>query len=285
MKLFRHGRPGEEHPGMLDAQGTLRDLTTVVADIDGSTLRADTLERLRQLDPSRLPALPPDTRLGPCVTHVGNFIGLGLNFADHAAEAKLPIPEYPLIFNKATSCLAGANDALPLPPGSREVDYEVEMAVVLRRAAWQVSEQDALDYVGGYCLSNDMTDRYWQSHYAGQWTIGKSAPGFGPLGPWLVTPDEVPDPTDILLELHVNGQRRQHANTAGMIFKVPHVIAYLSRFLRLCVGDVITLGTPAGVGLATGTYLKAGDEIVATGGVLGAQHIRIQDGPSDRTGH
>lgn len=275
MKLFRHGAPGRERPGLLDAQGLLRDLSGVVGDITGRTLAGEALQSLRALDASQLPLLPADTRLGPCVAQVGNFIGLGLNFADHAAEAKLPIPEYPLVFNKAPSCIAGARDPLRLSPGSREVDYEVEMAIVLRRDAWQVSEQQALDCVGGYCLSNDFTDRYWQNRYAGQWTIGKSAPGFGPLGPWLVTADEVPDPADIPLELSVNGQRKQCARTSGMIFSVKEVVAYLSRFFRLSCGDVITLGTPAGVGLATGVYLKPGDEITASGGILGSQRIRI----------
>lgn len=204
-----------------------------------------------------------------------NLVGIGLNFADHAAEARLDIPEYPLAFNKAPSCIAGPDDPLQLAPNSRELDYKIELAVIMGREAWQVDVAHALDYVAGYCLSNDFTDRYWQSHYAGQWTIGKSGPGFDPLGPWLVTADELTDPANVELALRVNGSLRQRANTSGMIFKVPELIAYLSQFFILQPGDVITTGTPAGVGLATGNYLHAGDEILGDGGVLGQQRIRI----------
>lgn len=278
MKLFRHGAIGQERPGLIDAHGIYRDLSGVVDDITGATLTKQMQQRLRTLDTSRLPALPAAIRLGPCIARVHNFIGLGLNFADHAAEANLPIPKHPLVFNKAPTCIAGPHDPLLVPPGSRELDYEVEMAVVLCEDAWQVSEARALDYVGGYCLCNDFSDRYWQNQFAGQWTIGKSAPGFGPLGPWLVTADDIPNPADIQLALSVNTQRKQYANTSGMIFNVAQVIAYISRFFRLSCGDVITMGTPAGVGLATGNYLRPGDKITASGGILGEQHIQILAG-------
>jgi 2-keto-4-pentenoate hydratase/2-oxohepta-3-ene-1,7-dioic acid hydratase in catechol pathway len=275
MKLFRHGEPGHERPGLLDAEGRQRDLSGVIADVTGAVLAGDTLRRLQGIDPAGLPLVAPGTRIGPCVSGVGNFIGLGLNFADHAAEAGLPIPTYPLTFNKAPSCIAGPCDALRMAPGARELDYEVELAFVLCRDAWQISAADAPSCIGGYCLSNDFTDRYWQNHYAGQWTIAKSGPGFGPLGPWLVTPDEIPDVDDILLELKVNGEPRQNARVAGMIFKAPQLIAYLSSFFRLQAGDVITTGTPAGVGLATGRYLQAGDRVQSAGGILGTQDIRV----------
>lgn len=275
MKLFRYGTPGREQAGMIDKQGRYRDLSGHVGDIDGTLLSGEPLRRLRQLDPTTLPLLDPGIRLGPCISAVGNYIGIGLNYADHAAEARLPLPKQPLAFNKAPSCIAGPNDALRVPPGSRELDYEVELAIIIGRDAWQVGTDQALDFVGGYCLANDFSDRYWQTQFAGQWTIGKSAPGFGPLGPWLLTPDEIPDPHDILLELQVNGQQRQHTNTSDMIFKVPELIAYLSSFFRLRPGDVITTGTPAGVGMATGQYLRPGDRISARGGVLGSQDIVV----------
>jgi len=275
MKLFRHGEPGRERPGLLDGDGHRRDLSGVIDDVTGRALAGDVLRRLRGLDPASLPRVDPDARLGPCVGRVGNFVGIGLNFADHAAEAGLPIPAHPLVFNKAPSCIAGPDDALCLPPGARELDYEVELAVVLCRDAWQVGPDQATACIGGYCLANDFTDRHWQNRYAGQWTIGKSGPGFGPLGPWLVTPDEIPDVDGILLELKVNGETRQHARAAGMIFKAPRLIAYLSSFFRLEAGDVVTMGTPAGVGLATGRYLRGGDRVRADGGVLGTQDIAI----------
>ena len=275
MKFFRHGAPGHERPGVLDGLGAYRDLSGIVDDIHGALLAGDALRRLRDLDPSTLPELDPGVRIGPCVGGVGHFIGIGLNFADHAAEAGMPLPEYPLAFSKAPSCISGPCDALSLAPGSREVDYEVELAVVLCRDAWRVEGHRALDHVGGYCLSNDFTHRYWQSHYAGQWVLPKSAPGCGPLGPWLVTPDEIPEPGDIPLELHVNGRVRQRARVSCMVFKVPELIAYLSSFFHLRAGDVITTGTPAGVGVATGDYLKPGDRVVASAGVLGVQRIDV----------
>lgn len=278
MKLFRYGPAGAERPGMVDPDGHYRDLSGVVEDIHGAGLTGDALKRLQAVDPSRLPRVDSGVRLGPCVAQVGNFVGIGLNYADHAKEAGLPLPEYPLAFNKAPSCIAGASDDLHLPAGARELDYEIELAVVLSRDAWQVNEAQARDCVGGYLLANDFSDRHWQMQYAGQWTIGKSAPGFGPLGPWLVTPDELPDVGSIVLELKVNGVVKQHAPVSNMIFKVPEIIAYLSQFFRLQAGDVITTGTPAGVGLATGTYLRAGDVVLADGGPLGMQEIQIVPG-------
>lgn len=275
MKLFRFGQAGEERPGILDADGGYRDLSGVIDDVWGGVLAGSTLTRLKAVDPLSLPRVDPEVRIGPCTSHIGNLLGIGLNYADHAAEAKLPIPKCPVIFSKATSCIAGPNDPLVLPLNSQQVDYEVELAAVLCRDAWQVREDDAMHCVGGYCLSNDFTDRYWQSAYAGQWTMAKSAPGFGRLGPWLVTPDELPDVGGISLELRVNGEVKQHATTSGLIFKLPRLIAYISSFFRLCAGDVITTGTPAGVGLATGVYLNAGDQIDAAAGLLGRHMISV----------
>lgn len=275
MKLFRHGKPGQERPGIVDSQGQRRDLSQVIHDISPDTVDAATLTGLRTLDLATLPLVGDRERLGACVAGVTNLVGIGLNYADHAAEAHLEIPKYPLTFNKAPSCIAGPNDPLVLAPNSRELDYEVELAVIIGRDAWQVNAVNAINHVAGYCLSNDFTDRHWQSDYTGQWTIAKSGPGFCPLGPWLVTTDELDDPSNLWLELRVNGVVKQHSNTSGMIFKVSELIAYLSRFFILRCGDVITTGTPAGVGLATGKYLKRGDVVEAAGGVLGYQRQEI----------
>lgn len=279
MKLFRYGDPGSERPGLLDSTGRRRDLSAIVDDIGPATVDRATLQRLRTVDPEGLPLVDDSARIGPCIGCVRNLVGIGLNFADHAAEAHLEIPKFPLTFNKVPSCIAGSNDSLHLAPNSGNLDYEIELAVIIGRDAWQVDAAHALDFVAGYCLSNDFTDRQWQSAYAGQWTIAKSGPGFGPLGPWLVTADEVPDPAGIWLDLRVNGEMRQHSNTSEMIFKVPRLVAYLSQFFLLRAGDVITTGTPAGVGLATDTYLQDGDQVVADGGILGTQRIEI-DGHS-----
>src|SRR5690606_19876817 len=249
MKLFRHGPPGTEKPGLIDAHGALRDLSGVVADIAGTTLTPDSIARLAALDPSGLPELPSGTRLGPCVGNVGNVIGIGLNYADHAAEAGLTPPGQPIVFNKHSGAVSGPNDDVWLPPGSLKLDWEVELGVVIGSRAWHGSESDAMDHVAGYCLVNDVSERAYQMEMEGQWTKGKGYPTHCPIGPWLVTPDEAGDPQDVDLWLDVNGVRRQSGNTRTMIFGVAHIVSYLSRFMALQPGDVIATGTPPGVGM------------------------------------
>ncbi|MET0543756.1 MAG: fumarylacetoacetate hydrolase family protein, partial [Variovorax sp.] len=264
MKLVRFGDRGSEKPGLIDAQGAVRDLSGVVPDIDGRTLSAAALARLREIDHATLPAAPEGVRLGACVGNVPNVVCIGLNYSDHAAETNTPIPSQPVVFNKHTGAVAGPDDALILAPGSAKLDWEVELAVVIGTPAWNVSEEDALDHVAGYCLCNDVSERAWQLEYEGQWTKGKSYYGYAPLGPWLVTTDEVPDPQNVDLWLEVNGVRRQTGSTRTQIFGVAHVVSYLSRFMALQAGDVIATGTPPGVGLGhkPPLFLKAGDRVV-----------------------
>lgn len=277
MKLMRHGPQGQEKPGLVDAQGALRDLSAHVADISSATLNPDTLAQLAALDPATLPTLPADTRLGACVGQVGNVVAIGLNYADHAAEAGLKAPGQPIVFNKHNGAISGPFDDVLLPPGSEKMDWEVELGIVIGRRAWHVSEADALQYVAGFCLVNDVSERAYQMEYEGQWTKGKSYPTHCPIGPWLVTPDEIADVQAIDLWLDVNGQRRQTGNTRTMIFGVAHIVSYLSRFMALQPGDVIPTGTPPGVGmgLKPPVYLKAGDVMELDGGVLGRQRQRV----------
>lgn len=277
MKLMRHGPQGQEKPGLVDAQGALRDLSAHVADISSATLNPDTLARLAALDPATLPMLPAGTRLGACVGQVGNVVAIGLNYADHAAEAGLKPPGQPIVFNKHNGAISGPFDDVLLPPGSEKMDWEVELGIVIGRRAWHVSEADALQYVAGFCLVNDVSERAYQMEYEGQWTKGKSYPTHCPIGPWLVTPDEIADVQAIDLWLDVNGQRRQTGNTRTMIFGVAHIVSYLSRFMALQPGDVIPTGTPPGVGmgLKPPVYLKAGDVMELDGGVLGRQRQRV----------
>ena len=275
MKLMRHGPQGQEKPGLVDAQGVLRDLSAHVADISSATLNPETLARLAALDPATLPVLPADTRLGACVGQVGNVVAIGLNYADHAAEAGLKPPGQPIVFNKHNGAISGPNDDVLLPPGSEKMDWEVELGIVIGRRAWHVSEADALQFVAGFCLVNDVSERAYQMEYEGQWTKGKSYPTHCPIGPWLVTPDEIADVQAIDLWLDVNGQRRQTGNTRTMIFGVAHIVSYLSRFMALQPGDVIPTGTPPGVGMGfkPPVYLKPGD--VMEGGVSGLTPIRV----------
>ena len=277
MKLMRHGPQGQEKPGLVDAQGVLRDLSAQVADIGPATLDPQTLARLAALDPARLPALPTDTRLGPCVGQVGNVVAIGLNYADHAAEAGLKAPGQPIVFNKHNGAISGPFDDVWLPPGSTKLDWEVELGIVIGRRAWHVSEADALQYVAGYCLVNDVSERAYQMEYEGQWTKGKSYPTHCPIGPWLVTPDEIADVQAIDLWLDVNGQRRQTGNTRTMIFGVAHIVSYLSRFMALQPGDVIPTGTPPGVGMGhkPPVYLQPGDVMTLGGAGLGEQRQRV----------
>ncbi|GJE46690.1 fumarylacetoacetate hydrolase family protein [Methylobacterium soli] len=277
MKLVRHGANGDEKPGLVDRQGGLRDLSSVVRDLCGPALSPDALDRLRRIDPETLPLLPAGTRLGPCVGGTRNFIAIGLNFADHAAETGAPIPSEPIVFNKAPSCLSGANDPVILPKGSAKTDWEVELAVVIGAKASYVHANEAMDYVAGFCVCNDLSEREYQFDRGGTWTKGKGCPTFGPLGPWLVTPDEIPDLGNLGLWLDVNGERMQTGSTGTMIFDVPQIVAYLSHFMMLEPGDVITTGTPPGVGLGRKPprYLKNGDVITLGIDGLGAQRQEV----------
>ena len=261
MKLLRFGEPGREKPGALDAQGRIRDLSSVVSDIDGSTIDDATLARLNKVDLSTLPLVPDGTRYGPCVGRVGKFVCIGLNYADHAAESNLPIPAEPVVFNKWTSAIVGPNDDVEIPRGSKKSDWEVELGVVIGKPVKYIGVEDALDYVAGYCVINDVSEREWQIERGGTWDKGKGCDTFGPLGPWLVTRDEVPDPQKLGLWLEVDGHRYQNGNTSTMIFTVAQIISYLSQCMSLQPGDVISTGTPPGVGLGvkpTPVFLKAG---------------------------
>lgn len=273
MKLFRHGPPGAERPGLIDAHGVLRDLGDVLDDFTPATLGPDSRARLAALDPATLPRVAPETRLGACVGGVRNIVCIGLNYADHAAEAGLKPPGQPIVFNKHTGALSGPNDPVWLPPGSVKLDWEVELGVVIGRTAFHVDEVEALSCVAGYCLVNDVSERAYQMEYEGQWTKGKSYPGHCPIGPWLVTPDELGDPQDVDLWLEVNGVRMQTGNTRTMIFGVARIVSYLSRFMALQPGDLIPTGTPPGVGMGQRPprFLKEGDEIRLGGRGLGEQ--------------
>ena len=273
MKLFRHGPQGAEKPGLVDASGALRDLSSQLADVTPAALGPDSMSRLAALDPATLPLVPAGTRLGACVGGVGNVVCIGLNYADHAAEAGLKPPGQPIVFNKHSGAISGPNDPVWLPPGSFKLDWEVELGIVIGQRAFHVSEADALQHVAGYCLVNDVSERAYQIELEGQWTKGKSYPTHCPIGPWLVTPDELGDPQDVELWLEVNGVRRQTGNTRTMIFGVAQIVSYLSRFMALQPGDVIPTGTPPGVGMGQKppVYLKAGDVVRLGGRSLGEQ--------------
>jgi 2,4-diketo-3-deoxy-L-fuconate hydrolase len=277
MKLVRFGSPGHEKPGLVDSSGQVRDLSAHVSDLSGNALGPDSLARIAGIDPSSLPSIPMGTRLGPCVTGVGNFIAIGLNFADHAAETGAPIPAEPIIFNKAPSCIVGPNDDIMLPRGSLKTDWEVELAIVIGRSASYVGANEALDYVAGYCVCNDVSEREYQLERGGTWTKGKGCPTFGPLGPWLVTQDEISDIQNLGMWLDVNGERMQKGSTKTMIFTARQVVAYVSHFMRLEPGDVITTGTPPGVGLGMKPprYLKAGDVVSLGIEGLGEQRSKV----------
>lgn len=249
MKLVRYGAPGTERAGMLAADGSIRDLAEHVSDITGSTFAPEILQTLAALDPKALPLVPGSPRLGACLRGVGKFICIGLNYSDHAAESGMEVPKEPVVFMKATSAIAGPNDPVMIPRGSEKTDWEVELGVVIGREARYVEEEDALSYVAGYCVVNDLSERAFQLEGTGQWVKGKSADTFGPIGPWLVTTDEVPDPQKLRLWLEVNGKRYQDGSTSTMVFGVAHLVSYLSRFMSLQPGDIISTGTPPGVGL------------------------------------
>ncbi|PHO03604.1 2-hydroxyhepta-2,4-diene-1,7-dioate isomerase [Rhodobacteraceae bacterium 4F10] len=256
MKFLRYGDIGSEKPGVLDADGGIRDLSGVVDDLSGDVLGA-----LPDVDPTTLPLVEGFPRIGAPVGHVGKFLCIGLNYSDHAAEAGMDLPKEPILFMKATSAIVGPNDPVYLPRGSQKGDWEVELGVVIGKTAKYVSEAEALDYVAGYCIANDVSERAFQTERGGQWTKGKSCDGFGPIGPWLVTPDEVQDPQNLDLSLNLNGARMQTGNTQSMVFSVAHIISYLSQMMTLHPGDLIATGTPPGVGMGMKppVYLKAGD--------------------------
>ncbi len=248
MKLVRFGPRGSEKPGLVDADGRIRDLSDLVVDVAGSTLAPETLARLAEVDPTVLPIVADDVRLGPCVGRVGKFVAIGLNYADHAAEAGMAIPEEPIVFMKATSCLNGPNDDIVVPRGSTKLDWEVELGVVIGTEAAYVSEEEALAHVAGYCTVNDVSERAFQLARGGTWDKGKGCDTFGPVGPWLVTRDEVPNPQALKLWLEVDGVMRQNGSTRTMIFSVAKLVSYVSQFMSLQPGDIITTGTPPGVG-------------------------------------
>ena len=277
MKLVRFGQAGREKPGILDTQGHIRDLSSVVPDIDGSALSPEGLDKIRKADVAKLPIAGQDERIGPCVGKVGNFIAIGLNYADHAAEAGLQLPKEPVIFNKAPSCICGPNDATIIPKESEKLDYEVELGVVIGQHARYLAKDKAMDVVAGYCLANDVSERVFQIERAGQWTKGKGCETFGPLGPWLVTKDEVKDPQDLKLWLSVNGQMRQNGSTKNMVFGVAHLVWYCSQFFIMNPGDVIVTGTPAGValGMKPPQFLKAGDVVRLGIDGLGEQQQKV----------
>ena len=262
MKLVRYGNEGAERPGLVDANGVLRDLSAHISDIDGRMLNDASLERLRALDTEALPAVDGSPRFAPIVGNIGKFLCIGLNYSDHAAETGAAIPEHPILFFKANSAIVGANDDVIMPRGSTHTDWEVELGVVIGTTTKYVSEQEALSHVAGYCIVNDVSERHFQTQLTGQWTKGKSCDTFGPTGPFLVTRDEVPDPQALDMSLDVNGKRMQTGNTSTMIFSVAQIISHLSQLMTLHPGDIITTGTPPGVGMGIKpdpVYLKSGD--------------------------
>lgn len=263
MKLVRYGAPGAEKPGLIDPSGQIRDISHLVADLAGDALLPASIAALKKIEPERLPLVPAGTRIGPCVGKLGHFIAIGLNFIDHAHEANLPIPAEPIIFDKSPNSLSGPNDDVVLPKGSVKGDWEVELAIVIGKGGLYIDEAAALDHVAGFAICNDVSERDLQLSGTGQWTKGKSFPTFGPLGPWLVTPDEIADVQNLDMWCEVNGQRVQSGNTRTMIFSVAHIVAYTSRFMRLDPGDVITTGTPPGVGMGRKPplFLKPGDRM------------------------
>jgi 2,4-didehydro-3-deoxy-L-rhamnonate hydrolase len=278
MKLMRYGAKGAAKPALVDAHGVVRDLSGTLNDITAQTLTPHSLARLREIDPATLPVVAEPGRIAPPWSGMGKFICVGLNYADHAAESNMPVPAEPVLFTKAISALVGCNDAVVLPQGSVKGDWEVELGVVIGSKARYVSEADALKFVAGYCLVNDVSEREYQLERGGTWDKGKGCDTFGPVGPWMVTADEVPDPQALPMWLDVNGQRMQTGNTKTMVFGVAQLVSYISRFMTLLPGDLISTGTPPGVGMGkkpNPIYLKAGDEMRLGIAGLGEQHQRV----------
>jgi 2-keto-4-pentenoate hydratase/2-oxohepta-3-ene-1,7-dioic acid hydratase in catechol pathway len=277
MKLLRFGERGQEKPGIVDEAGRIRDLSAVIGDLAGEALGRESLNRIKALDLSALPLVEGSPRIGTPVGIVPKFLGIGLNYRDHAEETGMPIPEVPIVFAKASSCVSGPNDPVLQPEGWQRMDFEVELAVVIGTRAKNVSQADALAHVAGYTICNDVSERSLQKGGSGEWIKAKSHDSFGPLGPWLVTTDEVPDPQNLHLELDLNGERMQTGSTATMIFGVADLVSYISKFMTLVPGDVITTGTPPGVGMARNprVFLKVGDEIRAAISGLGEQRFKV----------
>jgi 2,4-diketo-3-deoxy-L-fuconate hydrolase len=277
MKLVRFGEPGQEKPGLVDDSGTIRDLSAHIPDIDGRTLGAETIAKLKALDAVSLPAAPDGVRIGAPVGDVRNYMAIGLNYADHAAEAGLRVPREPVIFNKIGNCIVGPGDDIMMPRDAQKLDYEVEIGFVISKRARYVDEKDAADYIAGYLCCNDVSERHFQTERSGQWVKGKSAETFGPLGPWLVTPDEVGDVDKLAMWLDVNGERRQTGNTSTMIFKIPYILSYMTRFMVLEPGDVVATGTPPGValGMKEPKWLQVGDVVTLGIDNLGEQRSKI----------
>lgn len=276
MKLLRYGDPGREKPGILDGEGFLRDLTAHVPDIAGPVLQPQGVARLRAVELTTLPRVVGNPRIGPCVAGVGKIICVGLNYSDHAAESNMPVPTEPVLFMKATSSIIGPNDAVEIPPGSVKTDWEVELGIVIGRPGRYIAEKDALDHVVGYCIVNDISERAFQLERGGQWDKGKGCDTFAPIGPWLVTVDEVHDPQALDLWLEVDGRRYQNGNTRTMVFGIAHLVSYISQFMSLQSGDIISTGTPPGVGLGQKppVYLKPGQLMRVGIGGLGIQEQR-----------
>ncbi len=277
MKLLRYGPAGREKPGLLDAGGLIRDLAAIIPDIAGDALLPDSIERLRGIEVEGLPLVEGEPRIGACVGRVGKFVCIGLNYSDHAAESGMAVPAEPVLFMKATSAICGPFDDVVIPRGSRKTDWEVELGAVIGKPAKYVAETDALSHVAGYCVVNDLSERAFQLEGTGQWVKGKSADTFGPIGPWLVTADEVADPQNLELWLEVDGKRYQHGSTRTMVFGVAHLISYLSRFMSLQTGDVISTGTPPGVGLGQKppVYLCPGNVMALGVEGLGKQRQKV----------
>ena len=274
MKLLRYGNSGKEKPGIIDIDGNIRDLSDVIDDINGATISPDGLNKINQIDISSLPLVSDNPRIGPCVGSVGKFLCIGLNYSDHAAETGAEAPPEPILFQKATSAIIGPNDDVEIPKNSSATDWEVELGIIIGKKAKYIEEGSSQDYIAGYCVVNDVSERDFQAKRAGQWTKGKSCDTFGPIGPYLVTKDEVPDPQDLSMTLDVNGQRMQDGSTKTMIFSVNHIVHYLSQFMSLNPGDVIATGTPPGVGLGMKPpmFLKSGDTMKLSIQGLGEQN-------------
>ena len=279
MRLVRYGEGGAEKPGILDDQGSIRDLSSIVGDISPATVQASELERIASIDPSSLPRVEGNPRLGPCVGQIGKFVCIGLNYTDHAKETGMPIPTEPIVFMKTTSAISGPNDNIELIRGSVKTDWEVELGIVIGAHTKYVSQENALDHVAGYCVVNDISERQWQLEQGGQWIKGKSGDTYGPIGPWLVTRDEVPDPQNLDMWLEVNDKRHQDGNTRTMIFPVSQIVSYLSQCMSLQAGDIIATGTPPGVGhgMNPPVYLQSGDVVRLSVEGLGLQQQQVVD--------
>jgi 2-keto-4-pentenoate hydratase/2-oxohepta-3-ene-1,7-dioic acid hydratase in catechol pathway len=273
MKLLRYGPKGKEKPGILDKDGKIRSLAKIVKDIDGDAISPAGLAKIKKANTAKLPIVPGKPRIGACIANPQKFIAIGLNYSDHAAESGMQVPPEPVVFTKQVSCLSGPNDVVTIPPKSKKSDWEVELGVIIGRKAKNIKEADALKYVAGYCTINDLSEREFQAERAGQWTKGKSYDTFGPVGPWLVTKDEVKDPQNLSMWLELNGKRVQNGTTATMVYGVAHIVAYLSQFFTLLPGDIITTGTPPGVGMGMKpqVFLKEGDKMVVCVEGLGVQ--------------